>query len=190
MERYQRDREKRLALQARIRRENPEAVKERRRRYAVENKDAIAERKRAYRAQNIDRLRQADRDRRQANKAEISAKHVELRRRKREADPLFAMKHRVRALLGQSLKGYGGKAGSKTEAMLGCSWPEFKLHIERQFLPGMSWGNRAEWHLDHIVSLSTAKTREEVIALNHFTNLRPLPAKDNILKGDAPHFLI
>ena len=48
----------------------------------------------------------------------------------------------------------------------------------------MTWDNRDEWHIDHIVPLSLAQTVDEVYYLNHHTNLRPLWVKDNISKGD------
>lgn len=74
--------------------------------------------------------------------------------------------------------------------MLGCTWREFKIHVERQFLKGMSWDNRNLWHIDHITALATAKTEAEVIALSHFTNLRPIWGSDNLSKGDKILFLI
>lgn len=46
------------------------------------------------------------------------------------------------------------------------------------------------FELDHIVPLASAKTEEDVIRLNHFTNLRPMWAKDNIAKSDRITHLI
>jgi hypothetical protein len=45
----------------------------------------------------------------------------------------------------------------------------------------MNWDNRGlyngqrnyGWDIDHIIPLATAKTIEDVIKLNHYTNLRP-----------------
>jgi hypothetical protein len=48
----------------------------------------------------------------------------------------------------------------------------------------MSWENRSEWHIDHIVPLSSAKSEAEIIFLNHYSNLQPLWAKDNIQKSN------
>jgi hypothetical protein len=48
----------------------------------------------------------------------------------------------------------------------------------------MSFENHGKWHLDHIVPISSAKTEEEVIALNHHTNFQPLWAFDNLSKGN------
>jgi hypothetical protein len=78
----------------------------------------------------------------------------------------------------------GFSKSSSTAVILGCDWDQFKRHIELQFLPGMSWENTPEWHIDHIVPLASANDVEEVIALSHFTNLQPLWAKDNLRKSD------
>ena len=50
---------------------------------------------------------------------------------------------------------------------------------------GMSWDNygRDGWHIDHIIPLSSTKIKEEIIKLNHYTNLQPLWATDNLKKG-------
>lgn len=65
-----------------------------------------------------------------------------------------------------------------------------KAHIERQFVRGMSWKNRTKWHIDHIVPISSAATEAEVIALNHFTNLRPVWRRVNLAKSNAVTHLI
>ena len=35
------------------------------------------------------------------------------------------------------------------------------------------------WDIDHIIPLSSAETEEDVIKLNHYTNLQPLCSKLN-----------
>ena len=54
----------------------------------------------------------------------------------------------------------------------------------------MSWENRRLWHVDHIVPISTAVTMDDVLALNRFTNLRPMWGLDNIRKRDKVFFLL
>lgn len=73
----------------------------------------------------------------------------------------------------------------KKHAELGCTQKEFKKWVEDQFLPGMTWRNYGEkWHLDHDYPLSKAiKLGIEVYAKAcHYTNLKPMWAKDNIKK--------
>jgi len=102
-------------------------------------------------------------------------------------DPLFRLKHNIRASISNSFKKNGYVKTSKTYLMVGCSFEDLKLHIEAQFLPWMSWGNYGKyngtpnhgWDVDHVVPLSSAKTEEDVIRLNHYNNLQPLCSKIN-----------
>lgn len=124
------------------------------------------------------------------NKAQIIANNVKYVKERKKSDPVFSATLSARSVIGNSLASRGFSKRSKTSIILGCSFSEFRIHIERQFLKGMSWDNRSEWHIDHITPLASATTEAEVIALNHYTNLRPIWAKDNLSKQDAIHFLI
>jgi hypothetical protein len=48
----------------------------------------------------------------------------------------------------------------------------------------MSWDNHGEWHIDHIIPLSSAKNESDLYKLFHYTNLQPLWAFDNLSKGN------
>ena len=189
------------------------------RQYNSDHRPEISAFKRTYHAANKDRIRQCQAAYYQSNKAIICDRVAEWRRSnpdkrlasnrrwvaenpekasdcnrrnkaKRMACPISSMHERVRALVAQALRGRGYRKTSRTHEILGCDLAFFKDHMERQFLKGMSWDNRNEWHIDHIVPLASAKTEEDVIRLNHFTNLRPLWAKDNIAKSDRITHLI
>lgn len=105
-------------------------------------------------------------------------------------DDLFNIMQRSRSRICKAFQRNGFSKNGTTEQMIGCSWAELKHHIERQFLKRMSWSNRSEWHIDHITPLSSAKTKDEVIALCHYTNLRPMWADDNRKKSSKKEFLI
>ena len=47
----------------------------------------------------------------------------------------------------------------------------------------MSWDNYGLWHIDHVKPLCLANDNNELIKLNHYTNLQPLWAEDNIKKN-------
>jgi len=85
-----------------------------------------------------------------------------------------------RAVIGDS------KAGSAVRD-LGCSIAEFKVYIEEQFLPGMTWDNWSPsgWHLDHIRPLASfdLTDREQFLQACHYTNYQPLWAVDNLRKS-------
>jgi hypothetical protein len=95
------------------------------------------------------------------------------------------LKFNIRSLIRNSLKrGFSDKS-KKTIEILGCSFDEFKLHIESQFDENMNWENQGSyWHMDHIIPISSAETEEDVYRLNHYTNFQPLYWLDNIRKGD------
>jgi hypothetical protein len=68
-----------------------------------------------------------------------------------------------------------------------CCTPQFlRNHLEEQFLPGMTWENYGEWHVDHIIPLSIFPFKEMpelLFVASHWTNLRPLWRKENLSKG-------
>jgi hypothetical protein len=113
-----------------------------------------------------------------------NARRYERWKNKFKNDPLFALKKRLRTLIRGSFRksGYTNFA-MKTESIVGISYNEFKIYMESKFVNGMSWDNRLEWHIDHIIPLSSAKSEDELIALSHYTNLQPLWAMDNLKKG-------
>jgi hypothetical protein len=88
----------------------------------------------------------------------------------------------------------GGKGGARTEALVGWTMAELKVHLERQFLRGMNWENMGEWHIDHIVPLAdftiTSSDDPELKRAWALTNLRPLWAKDNLAKHDKREVLL
>jgi hypothetical protein len=73
---------------------------------------------------------------------------------------------------------------NKTFEIIGCFPKELKEHLEKQFSNGMTWENRNEWHIDHIIPLSSANSEEEVYKLCHYTNLQPLWKEDNLKKSN------
>lgn len=99
-------------------------------------------------------------------------------------DSVFAFAKRARNMTQEALRRRGySKTGTRTEFLLGCTLPEFRSYIQSLFTDGMSWDNRDEWELDHIVPISTAKTYTQVVKLSHFSNLQPLWRADNRRKG-------
>lgn len=111
-------------------------------------------------------------------------------KRRRETDALFAFKQSMRSKLVKIFARFGYTKRSKSNEIFGCDWDTFRTHIERQFAKGMTWENRSEWHIDHIIPISSAKTEEDVIKLNHYTNLRPLWAADNLRKSNKLETLL
>lgn len=57
--------------------------------------------------------------------------------------------------------------------------------IESLFVEGMSWKNRKDWHIDHIRPIKDFLDNgiDDFDVINHPSNLQPLWAKDNLVKG-------
>ena len=150
------------------------------------NVEKIRERDRAYYKKNADVIREQKRANRHARSDEIKAR----KRQRNQADAVFAFNHRVRSLIRNALISKGFRKLKRTEEILGCSISEFKDQIERQFLPGMSWSNRGDWEIDHIIPASLATSQAEAESLNRAGNLRPIWAKDNRSKSASVLFLL
>ena len=121
---------------------------------------------------------------------ETQARQTAYIRERRRNDPLVKLRANIGTLIANSLANQGYKKTSKSATILGCSFDEFYNHIEQQFTVGMSWDNRSEWHIDHIIPISFARSEQELILLNHYSNLRPFwgnrnQAKAGILTSDS-----
>lgn len=104
---------------------------------------------------------------------------------KRKNDPLFKLTMNIRNLTNSAFRNKGLKKSDKTFEILGCTPLEFKKYIEQQFDNQMTWDNHGSyWWIDHILPISKGTTVEEIKALNHYTNLRPLEKLENIKKSN------
>ena len=151
---------------------NKDGLKKKRKKYYEKNKCVIADKIKSYQ---------------KVNKDKINKNKNIYRKNKRQTDELYNLKHCIRALITMSFNEKGLKKLSRTSDILGCSFEQFKQHIESKFESWMNWQNKGlyngelnyGWDIDHIIPLSSAKTEEDVIKLNHYSNLRPLCSKVN-----------
>lgn len=157
-------------------------TKEQKRLYDAEYRKRNAEEKRLrdkqYYEDNKERIKKRSKTYQQLNRNKINM----YRQTRKNIDPLYKLKCDIRTRIGQILRDNGIKKDLKTEQILGCSLDEFKQYIETLWQPWMNWNNKGlyngtpdyGWDIDHVIPLSTAKTKEDVIKLNHYTNLQPL----------------
>lgn len=84
------------------------------------------------------------------------------------------------------------KVDDRSEEVLGYTRLELVRHLERQFLPGMTWENYGEWHIDHIIPVSCLirNGEDNPATVNALSNLRPMWASDNIRKGASVDLLL
>lgn len=146
------------------RKKNSDKLKESRKEYVKNNQDKISEYKKKYYSEN-------------------KSYFLNWEREKRKIDPIFKLSGNMRKRINSFVKLIKFTKKTKTFDLVGCNPISLKDYLEKKFTEGMSWENYGEWHIDHIIPLSSAKTEDEVYKLCHYTNLQPLWAIDNLKKG-------
>jgi DNA mismatch repair ATPase MutL len=184
------------------REKNKEKLKEKNKKYRENNKEKIREynkeyfkeynkenneKRKEWRIQNKEHLKKYST---KYNK-ENNEKNKEWRRlydkERKNIDPIYKLICNLRNNICVAFKrGCNNqfRKNAKTETILGCTFQEFRLHIEKQFKEGMTFENYGKWHLDHIYPVSFAKDEKHLIELNHYTNFQPLWAQENLKKSN------
>lgn len=104
---------------------------------------------------------------------------------RKETDPNFKLRKLCRDRIYKALLGL--RKSASTARLLGCSSDFFRKHIEKQFVPGMTWENHGSvWELDHILPCAKFHLQhsEEQEVCFHWTNFQPLFVEDNRSKAD------
>ncbi len=171
------------------RKKNNEEIKARAKAYRDTNKESLNKTKKEWRKNNPEKAKQWRKNNPERVKelARLSAKNFRKNNK---------VKVNLRNSIRQILKKKGFTKKSKTVEILGCTFEEFKEHLESKFESWMNWGNYGDpkdgiyevnktWDIDHIIPLSSAKTEEDIIKLNRYTNLQPLCSYFNrFIKSD------
>lgn len=191
-ESYFRNKNKINAKSKKYREENFEKIKE-----YFSNPDVKKHRRdsqKNYREKNKQKLLNQKKSYYQKNKKEIKERNslrknkiAEYSRNRKNNDPLFKLITNIRISIYNSIKRMGFSKNKNTQEIIGCSFDEFKLHLESKFESWMNWENYGKyngdlnygWDIDHVIPISTACSELEVIKLNHFSNLQPLCSRVN-----------
>ena len=116
----------------------------------------------------------------QDHKTEVN----EYLRNKYKTDLKFNLNDKISRAIRLSLK--GNKAGRHWESIVGYSFNDLKEHLEKTLPRGYTW---QQCHIDHIIPISVFNyTSPEHIDFKRcwaLSNLRLLPAKENIIKKDT-----
>ncbi len=143
-------------------------------------RDQNSKRKEYY-ENNLERLREYSKQYYHKNKKNSRKKSDEWKKNKMKEDGFFRMKKNLRDRIRQYL--IGENKSIRTRDVVGLDKNEFKLYIQSKFDKDMSWENYGQWHLDHIIPLCHAKDNVDALNLNHYSNLQPLWAEDNLKKN-------
>lgn len=162
---------------------NKEYIKGRVKNNYNNNKDRVKKYQKEYWMKNKDKLTEYKKNYIKKNKDKINKYYREYNVKKRREDCMSRLRHNYRNRTYNAFCKKGFSKSSSTMTILGADWEFLKEYIEAKFSKGMNWSNYGEWHIDHIIPLSTAKTKSELEKLCHYTNLQPLWEFDNLSKG-------
>lgn len=144
---------------------------------------------RRYQDRNRDKIRKSacERSRRKENRAKQFQRHLE----RYENDPVYNLAVKIRRRIHVALKSaYRGiRKAETTVKLLGCSYTEFKQHVESQFIEGMTWdgvfdGSIEIDHVRPIALFNLIDPLQQKIAFN-FQNCKPMWKQDHAVKTTA-----
>lgn len=122
---------------------------------------------------------------RENNKENISLYRKEYHKIRYNTDPSYKLVENIRSIIHKGFTNNSMRKSKNTLDILGCTFKEFFVYLENKFEPWMNWDNKGNpkdgiyepnktWDLDHIIPISSATSKEEIIKLNHYTNFQPL----------------
>lgn len=155
------------------REENKDYYKKKNKKWKEDNKNKIKEYSKVYYDENRHRILEYSKVYREENKDYFNKYY----RKRISNDPLYKLRINMRNLIRSSLRNNGYKKNSKTNNILGCSYEELLDHLNNNKY-GFVYGDE-NLDIDHIIPLSKATTKDEIIKLNHYSNLQLLPAEYN-----------
>jgi hypothetical protein len=169
---------------------NPETSRARCRAWKAKNPEKTRASVCAWKAANPDKVRAHGRvnyaahpEKARANNAAWREENPEYQRMRYRDDLDYRLKNLARNRVRSALR--GASKSARTMELIGCPVETLKAHLQKQFLPGMTWENYGKWHVDHIhpcASFDLTNPAEQRICFN-YSNLQPLWAKDNLSKG-------
>jgi hypothetical protein len=164
--------------------ENPERSKEAIKNWEIRNREKGRIRSRKYLENHPERRRSFISRWKKANPEKVRESCKRCKERKLST-PQGNMNFRMAVSIRKALR--DKKTGSWS-LLIGYTVHDLIKHLESKFLPGMSWDNMNEWHIDHIIPQSAFhfETHNDIDFKKCWalSNLQPLWAKDNISKRD------
>jgi len=136
---------------SRARKLNPEKFTETRKKWLAENKDRIKKTSKKWMELNAEYMKEYRKKQRLENPDKIRdiAKQG---RTKLRGTPKGKLAHSMGTRMREALRGI--KAGRRWQELVGYTVDQLKRHLEKHFLPGMTWENYGEWHIDHKIPIA------------------------------------
>jgi hypothetical protein len=181
----EKNREKEVERSREYREKNLEKIKESQKLYYWCNREKRLENREKWFEQNRERAAETQKKWFEQNREKINNVRRQNHHKKYQTDVLYKLKVNVRNRVKMFLKSKNFDLDiNRTYDIVGCSPEDLRDYLSSKFIEGMSWENYGKWHIDHIIPISSSKTKDDVYRLSHYTNLQPLWKEDNLKKGN------
>lgn len=164
-----------------------------RREWCKNNRELVNSIRRRSYAKNPETKKAMDKRYYLKNKERIIRQTTEYKKNKISNCIITRFKVRISHRIRSAFKYIGEEKSTTTSNIVGCSREflkkhlinTFKLNYNEEYNPDIH-----KVHIDHIIPISTASTKEDVIRLNHYSNLQLLLDRDNMRKSNRLDFKI
>jgi len=187
--RYREKNHERLIKQSRQRRnDNPEKIKEYNKKYLKNNPEKRKGTIKKYCENNLEKVKESGRKWYKNNTKKVRKYHAEWMNLKYKTDLKFNLSSKISNMMRQSLK--RNKNGQPWETLLNYTLIDLIKRLDKTMPAGYTWEDylSGRLHIDHIIPIDAFNfTRPEHTDFKRcwvLSNLRLLPAKENLIKGD------
>jgi hypothetical protein len=152
---------------------NKQYVAEYQKKYRMKNIEKVTAQQKKHRKQNIERLRAEDRERSARKRKTLKGN----------------LDERIKTGINSKIR-RGMKGGRKWEEVVGYTFDQLKIHLEKLFTDGMTWDRflNGEIHIDHKIPRSAFNYESpsdfDFKKCWELKNLCPMWRKENISKGN------
>ncbi len=183
---YEKNRQTIIDKQKVYQKENFSILSEKQKKRRIENHDYIIQKEKEYRKDKKEYRAKKSREYYHKNKDKIRERRNKYEKERIKTDPNFKLRKALRRRISNALKKRKTFKKGSSVSLIGCSIPEARAYLEKQFKPGMRWDNHGEWEIDHkrpcaSFDLTDIKQQKKCF---HYTNMQPLWSHENKLKGD------
>ena len=176
----EKNKEKIIKYQKEYRKTQQKKISKSNKKYYKKNKQKINKKNKQWRKKNNVYIKRWKKKYRNKNREKIN-KHFN---KKKKTDALFRVSCIMRSMIWRSLNEQGYSKKTKTYNILGIKYDNFLNWLNNNASNALNYEMKAV-NIDHVIPISFAESEEQILALNHYSNLQLLTAEDNFKKNDS-----
>lgn len=167
------------------REKNKDKIKEQNKEKYAKNRDEVLAKQKEYYQNNKDQILEYHHRYNKDNSKELVQKAYIYQKNKEATDEFYKFKRLIRDCVLKSFKRTNHRKSSYAKDIIGTDFATAWSYLKNTWKNNYGTEYNGEpYHIDHIIPLSTAKNKEDVIRLCHYTNLQMLKPEDNLEKSD------